>query len=137
MLNAELGEPVFALTTPEGGWYMTLGIRADLFPPAVTNGVDALAVCLHYQPDRLDSGIALLPGELLGFGLTPPTTRHAIHTLRGTLAVDHATLDEFVHRLRDLALTMRRPDVTGTVQRALQRVSKVADITRVLRERTF
>ncbi len=50
---------------------MTLGVTADLFPPTVTSGVDAFAVCLHYRPDQLDSGIALLPGELFGFGLTP------------------------------------------------------------------
>ena len=136
-LNTELGGPVFTLSPPQGGWYMTLGVSAELFPPAVTTGVDAFAVCLHYQPDEPDSGIALLPGELFGFGLAPATTRDAVHTLRGTLAVDDATLDEFVRRLRDLALVMRRPDAPDTVQRALNRARRVADTTRILHERTF
>lgn len=132
-VNTELGFDAFRLTPPQGGWYVSLRINRALFPVTVANGVDAFAVCLHYAPEQRDSGIALLPGELFGYGLTSTDE----FTLRGTVAVDHPTLENFAHRLREMATALRRPGAHNVVDSALRRARKIAEIDPILRHRKF
>lgn len=117
-LNHELGESVFCVAAPTGGWYLRLGIRRSLFGPTVTSSVAAMAVALHYGHGRDGTGLAMLPGEL--FGHTDPE----LFTLRGNLAVKPAVLVETVRRLRDMALAVRGHDGTAVTRHALARARR-------------
>lgn len=71
-INRDVGCEVFQLQHPQGGWYFALRIAQHLFGADVTSGVHAASVLLNYGQDRRDTGIAMLPGELFGYGLDGP-----------------------------------------------------------------
>jgi hypothetical protein len=119
-LNTELGADAFAVGRPQGGWYVPLRIRRELFGDRVTTGVDAQSIMLYYGVDDRESGIAMLPGELFGH----PSGREW-HTLRATIAVSADTLDQLVARLRALACAMRPDTRDDVVAYALARARRV------------
>ncbi|GAA4845657.1 hypothetical protein GCM10025787_29680 [Saccharopolyspora rosea] len=122
VLNHELGVQAFGLCRPEGGWYTALRIHPRLFPLQLPSSVHALAVCLHYGGDQMDSGVGLLPGELAGYRLTRDTPEFV---LRASVAVTDSTLDTFVRRLADLARRVTGPDGHRVIAEALNRARSV------------
>ncbi|HET9118379.1 MAG TPA: hypothetical protein VFN75_09985 [Pseudonocardiaceae bacterium] len=87
-INADFGGQVYQVDLPQAGWYFALRIARDLFPATVTSGVHAGVVLCNYGQGRRESGMAMLPGELFGYGLHGP---QRWLTLRGTLAVTRMT----------------------------------------------
>lgn len=133
-INTELGAEVYQIGHPEGGWYFALRIARDLFPATVTSGVHAGVVLLNYGQGRRESGAAMLPGELFGYGLDGPARWL---TLRGTLAVTPDDLLATVQRLREVALLLRGPAGPSIVGHALSRARAVADLDRVVAQRRY
>lgn len=135
-LNHRLGLNAIQVQAPAGGWYVALRLSKALFPPTVTNGVDAAAVALHYAPDQAASGIGMLPGELFGYGLDNGIDNEAF-TFRVSLAVHERTLAAFVQRLADMAAVLRGPDGPAVADAALRRARTVADLDTILKHRRY
>ena len=134
-INRDVGCEVFQLQHPQGGWYFALRIAQHLFGADVTSGVHAAAVLLNYGHDRRDSGVAMLPGELFGYGLNGP---QRWLTLRGSLAADPGDLlGVSVARLRQVALQLRGPNGPGIVHHALDCARAVADVDTILTHRRY
>ncbi len=135
-INAEIGCEVYRIDPPEGGWYFALRIATDLFPGPVTSGVHAGVVLCNYGQDRRDTGLAMLPGELFGYGLDGPGRWL---TLRGSLAACPGDLLECVQRLREVALLLlRTPGGASVVAQALCRARAVVpDLDRVVTQRRY
>ncbi|MGI8309407.1 aminotransferase class I/II-fold pyridoxal phosphate-dependent enzyme [Saccharopolyspora hattusasensis] len=122
-INENLGMDAFRLTRPDGGWYAALRIHQGLFAdPRVRSSVHALAVCLNYGRERRDTGLALLPGELSGYRVTPGSPDYI---LRASVAVGDDDLDEFTHRLADLGALLRSPARPAAITHALDRARAV------------
>lgn len=130
-INAEAGFEAFHIGHIAGGWYVPLRVNRRLFPASVASSVDAFSVFLHYGGSRPDTGIGLLPGALFGYRGTEA------FTLRGTVAVDDATLHEFVARLGDLARVLRSNHAEEVVHQALNRARGVVDINAILAHLRF
>jgi len=125
-LNAGLGFAAFSAGDPRGGWYFPLRVSPGLMP-GVSNGVDALAVLLHYGGTDRDSGIGLLPGELFG--------HRACETgflLRATVAVPEPALRAFTGRLADAAALLTGPGGPRVIEAAVRRARAVADVDAIL-----
>lgn len=138
-INAAAGFDAFTIADPEGGWYLPLRVSPRLIPQASSGG-DAYAVLLHYGGDAHDSGIALLPGELFGYGVRAQgrpagANRPNELMLRGTLAADERDLDRFVARLKDATTALLGEDGPEIVQAALKRARQVADVDGILASR--
>lgn len=132
-INAEVGAHVYRIEIPQGGWYFALQISRGVFPAGVGSGVHAAAVLLNYGRCQRDSGIAMLPGELFGYGLDGA---QRWLTLRGSLAVDPTDLVVFLRRLRELAVLLRSPDRTCVVTAAMARALAVtADLDQIVAAR--
>ena len=135
-LNRRLGLNAVQVLPPTGGWYVSLRLARSLFPPAVTNGVDAAAVALHYAPDEPASGIGMLPGELFGFDLDP--TRHdGTFAFRVSLAVRAQTRAALVDRLGNMATALLSPNGPAITEAALRRARTVADIDAIVEHRRY
>lgn len=133
-INQEIGREVYQIQRPEGGWYFALRMAQHLFPASVTSGVHAAAVLLNYGQHRRDSGVAMLPGELFGYGLGYP---QRWLTLRGSLAVAGDELLVCVQRLREVALLLCGPHGPSTVGHALARARAIADLDRIVTQRCY
>jgi aspartate/methionine/tyrosine aminotransferase len=134
-INREAGCEVYQLQHPQGGWYFALRVARHLFGADVTSGVHAAAVLLNYGQYRNDTGVAMLPGELFGYGLDGP---QRWLTLRGSLAVDPGDLlGATVARLREVALHLRGPHGPGIVHHALNCARAVADLDKILTHRRY
>jgi aspartate/methionine/tyrosine aminotransferase len=118
-LNAELGQQVFAIEPPQGGWYMCLRIHRSLFGDQARSSLDAQAALLYYGEDDRDSGLAMLPGELFG-----QDCRDGWFKLRANVAVDAETITRTVTRLRDMAHAIRK-DRSRVLAYALGRARRV------------
>ncbi|MGH3767233.1 MAG: pyridoxal phosphate-dependent aminotransferase [Pseudonocardiaceae bacterium] len=135
-VNAEVGGEVYRVDHPQGGWYFALRIARDLFPAGVTSGVHAGAVLLNYGVNHHESGVALLPGELFGYGLHDGRQRWL--TLRGTLAVDSDDLLVSIQRLREIALLLGGPAGPSIVAQALCRARReVPDLDQIVAQRRY
>jgi hypothetical protein len=138
-INTTAGFDAFAIGDPEGGWYLSLRVSPRLMPQ-VASGVDAFAVLLHYGGDARDSGVALLPGELFGYGAhghgqPVGSARPDELVLRGTLAADERDLDRFIARLNHATTALLGPAGPELVQAALKRARQVADVDEILATR--
>lgn len=134
-INQELSAEVYQIQHPEGGWYFALRVARHLFPAGVTSGVHAAAVLLNYGQDRRDSGVAMLPGELFGYGLGSRPQQWL--TLRGSLAVSRDELLVCLQRLREVALLLRGPLGHSTVGHALARARVLTDLDQILTKRRY
>jgi aspartate/methionine/tyrosine aminotransferase len=138
-INATAGFDAYTIGNPEGGWYLPLRISPRLIPQA-NSGIDAFAVLLHYGGDARDSGIAMLPGELFGYGaraqeLPAGLARPDQLVLRGTLAADKRDLDRFITRLKDATTALLGASGPEIAQAALKRARRVADVDEILATR--
>ena len=133
-INRELGYELYRVEKPEDGWSFVLQIRRCHLPGPVVSGAHASALLLNYAPDRRDSGVGGLPGELFGYDLDG--TDEWL-TLRGTLAVEPEELRRFAARLRDVAMLIRGPDGVGVARHALAKASAVADLDRIVSRRRY
>jgi aspartate/methionine/tyrosine aminotransferase len=129
LINREVGADMVSLRSPQGGWYVSLGLARTAFPVPVASSVDAFAVLLHYGGERTDSGLGLLPGELFGQRLDTTDTEV---TLRATLAVGDHDLTEFTDRLLEALLALRGPNGVTIAEQALRRARNVADVDTIL-----
>jgi aspartate/methionine/tyrosine aminotransferase len=142
-INAAAGFDAFTIEAPEGGWYLPLRVSSRLIPQAAS-GVDAFAVLLHYGGNDRDSGVALLPGELFGYGAygqgqPAGLGRDRPHELllRGTLAADERDLGRFTARLREATTALLSPAGPEIIQAALKRARQVADVDEILATRRY
>lgn len=138
-VNTAAGFDAFTIGSPEGGWYLPLRVSPRLMPQA-TSGIDAFAVLLHYGGDTRDSGIALLPGELFGYGARAQgrpvgASRPEELLLRGTLAAEERDIEKFIARLTDASTALLGPDGPEITQTALKRARRIADVDEILATR--
>lgn len=87
-----------------------------------------------------DSGIALLPGELFGYGARihgqpAGESRPGELMLRATLAADEPDLDRFMGRLTEATTALLSPAGPEIMQAALKRARQIADIDEILSTR--
>lgn len=137
ILNREIGFEAFQIDYPEGGWYLLLRISAKLFGNRLQSSFDAFALLLNYGENKLDSGIAMLPGELFGYRIEAGQKLEEA-VLRGTLSISDDELDEFVTRLRDLALLLLDPAKgTKIMNTCHDAARKLADIDEILTNQTY
>ena len=134
-INARLGFPAYRVEPPAAGWYFLLHVSRRLFPPAVTSGLDAFAVLLHYGHGRPNTGVGLLPGELFGYHYGEQLGD--AYMMRGTLARPLSDLQEFAARLYEAATTLQGHDRLRIVRDALHRARAVADVDAILRHRRY